>query len=88
MRVAAYKHSGRSLNQKWAVGAKQALYHRDGNWYNNLSKFPGALFDAAGYVVFETRRDYLQCGGVRVTRRTNVPEGICSLPFYRRVQEA
>src|ERR1700722_20631699 len=46
--------SGRLLNQKWGIGARHALYHKDGHWYNNLERFPGALCDPRGYVKFET----------------------------------
>ncbi len=45
--------TGRDLNEKWKVGAKHALYHRDGTWYECLEKFPGALFDPHGYILFK-----------------------------------
>ena len=45
--------TGRNLNEKWKVGAKHALYHKDGTWYERLEKFPGALFDPYGYILFE-----------------------------------
>ena len=77
--------SGRKLNRLWAVGAKHALYHKDGTWFNNLTRFPGALFDRNGYVLFETKAEYLGHSDVRVTQETNVPEGISSLPTYKLV---
>ncbi len=42
------------LNKKWKVGAKHALYIHDGHWYHCLTKFPGALFDKNGYILFAT----------------------------------
>lgn len=74
--------SGRVLNKRWNVGAKHALYHRDGRWYNNLRAFPGALFDPHGFVVFETEEEYRTSKHVSVTQETNVTNGISSLPRY------
>lgn len=78
--------SGSELNKFWGVGAKHALYHRNGCWYNNLRKFPGALFDPNGYVLFETEQDYLNSRYVRVTKETNVSKGISSMPSYMVVE--
>ncbi|MFQ5751629.1 MAG: hypothetical protein ACE5HI_06480 [bacterium] len=52
---------GRTLNKKWQVGAKHALYRKTGDWYHKLNKFPGALFDAYGYVIFETEKEFYSC---------------------------
>lgn len=78
--------SGRLLNEEWKVGASHALYHKDGRWFNNLERFPGALFDPYGYVSFETKKEYLSCSGVNVCQETNVSNGIESLPNYVRVK--
>jgi len=80
------KLSGRMLNKLWGVDAKHALYHKDGCWYNNLKRFPGALFDPRGYVVFETEDDYLKSIHVRVTQETNVAHGISCMPGYKRIE--
>jgi hypothetical protein len=74
--------SGKLLNMSWNVGAKHALYHRGGTWYNNLSRFPGALFDPSGYVVFATEESYRNSPYLRVTQETNVPGTISSMPTY------
>ena len=76
--------NGRILNDEWKVGAQHALFHRDGTWYNNLGRFPGALFDPDGYGIFDTEEDYLNCSYVRVSKETNVPNGISSIPGYVR----
>lgn len=55
------KPSGKKLNDEWGVGAAHALYREDGTWYHVLEKFPGALFDAHGYVLFETETAYRNC---------------------------
>lgn len=77
--------SGKMLNEKWKVGAKHALYHREGCWYNNLEHFPGALFDPNGYVIFKTREEYQKSRHLRVTQETNIPNGISSIPGYVRM---
>src|SRR5262245_5194485 len=50
---------GEELNRQWGVGASHALYREDGRWYHQLKKFPGALFDKSGYIVFETHDAYV-----------------------------
>jgi len=50
------KNSGKELNRNWRVGAKHALYRKDGKWYHHLLRFPGALFDRRGYIVLKLRR--------------------------------
>ena len=75
--------SGKELNRLWRVGAQHALYHKDGTWFNNLKRFPGALFDRTGYVMFCTQQEYIGCEHVRVTQETNVPGGISSMPTYK-----
>ncbi len=76
--------TGRQLNKEWGVGARHALFHKDGTWYSNLKKFPGALFDPEGYILFKTEKDYLENPNVSVGKETNIPKGISSLPGYVR----
>lgn len=76
--------TGRMLNQEWGVGAEHALYHRHGTFYENLSRFPGALFDACGYVVFEAEAEYRSSPHLRIGEKLNVPDGISSIPGYVR----
>ena len=79
--------SGRRLNEQWNVGARHALYHREGCWYNNLEEFPGALFDPNGYVVFASEQTYRNSPYLRITKETNVPNGISSIPGYVRMSK-
>jgi hypothetical protein len=67
------------------VGAVHALYRENGYWYHALDKFPGALFDANGYVLFKTTTDYQKCGAVKKGPDPNhihVLGTISALPFY------
>jgi hypothetical protein len=79
---------GRELNKKWNVGAQHALYRKNGTWYHLIERFPGALFDEHGYIVFESKEAIENCPGVLVGKRANwlnVPEGIARLRDYVRV---
>jgi 5-methylcytosine-specific restriction enzyme A len=77
--------SGAYLNKKWGVNARHALYHRDGKWFEVLKRFPGALFDPGGYVLFESERQYKTCPQLRITKKTNVRGAIVDIPSYVRV---
>jgi 5-methylcytosine-specific restriction protein A len=80
--------NGKSLNELWGVGAKHALYREDGMWYHQLKDFPGALFDANGYIVFVTREDYVTSPYLQIQQDLHVPNGISSIPNYVRVTES
>jgi 5-methylcytosine-specific restriction protein A len=76
------KPIGRELTVKWGVGALCALYSKTGNWYHNLTAFPGALFDDDGYVLFETRQDYESCPYLRISQDLWVPNRSSAIPSY------
>jgi 5-methylcytosine-specific restriction enzyme A len=78
---------GKYLNDLWNVHAKHALYREDGKWYHQLKDFPGALFDANGYIVFETKDDYLKSPHLQIQKDLHVHNGISSIPSYVRVTE-
>lgn len=76
---------GDYLNSHYGIGAKQARYREDGVWYHPLNKFPGALFDGNGYVLFDSQAQYEQCDSIKKGPDANhihVSEGISSLPGY------
>ncbi len=80
---------GRELNRKWNVGALHALYRKNGTWYHLLERFPGALFDERGYVIFDSKDAVKNCPGIITGQRANwlnVPAGIATLPGYVRVE--
>jgi hypothetical protein len=76
--------TGQQLNDEWSVGARHALYHADGHWYENLERFPAALFDPHGYVVFKTAEEFNKSPYLKIGKKTNVPGGISRLPGYVR----
>lgn len=79
--------TGKYLNRKWKVEARHPLYREDGHWYHHLRRFPGALFDAQGYIVFETEVAYKQSPQLRHGQQLNVSGGISSIPGYVRMVE-
>lgn len=81
--------TARILCAEWGVKVQHALYREDGTWYHVLKRFPGALFDAHGYVMFETEEDYKRCPGALIGTEKNwmnVPAGIASLSSYCKVR--
>jgi hypothetical protein len=78
--------SGEDLNRQWNVNAKHALYHQDGTFYENLNRFPGALFDPKGYILFKTELDYDNSPYLDIGKRLNVRQGISSIPGYKRMK--
>ena len=79
-------NSGANLNRKWNVGATEAHYHKDGKFFMPLKRFPGALFDPDGYLLFSTRDEYESSPYLSIGDRLNVPGGISSVPGYRRMR--
>ena len=79
---------GRELNRQWGVNAKHALYREDGRWFHQLNEFPGALFDANGYILFPTEQAYRSCAHLSIGQDINVsdPRGIAGIPGYVQVK--
>ena len=77
------------LNEQWRVGASQARYSDDGHWYAALQRFPAALFDANGYVLFESKADYDSSPHLSIGKQISVPKpGISGIPGYVRMARA
>jgi hypothetical protein len=80
--------SGKELNKRWGIGAQHVLYRKDGKWYHRLERFPGALCDENGYILFKTESDLQACPGIKIGREKNqmhVATGIATLPGYQKV---
>ena len=76
------------LNEAWGVGAAQVRYSDDGHWYATLARFPAALFDANGYVLFATETEYRNSPHLNIGKQISVPKpGISAIPGYRRVAD-
>lgn len=78
--------NGAYLNDLWQVGAAHALYIHDGHWYHPLRRFPGALFDRNGYIVFATEDDYRTSPYLSIGKQISIRRpGISAIPSYVRV---
>jgi len=77
------------LNDAWGVGAAQVRYSDDGHWYAALARFPAALFDAHGYVLFATEEEYRTSRYISIGKQINVRKpGISAIPSYVRVADS
>lgn len=75
----------KTLARRWGLDVTHGHYRETGDWYHHLTRFPGALFDKHGYVVFATEADYLTCPQLQLAQDVHVPNGIASIPKYVRV---
>ena len=78
--------SGKQLNEEWKVGAQHALYHHTGSWYHLLERFPGALFDKEGYVIFATEAEFRNCRDLRIRKHVRAPNSISQISGYVKVR--
>jgi len=74
--------SGKILNEQWKIGARHVLYNHNGIWYHQLRRFPGALCDSQGYVLFQTKDDFLKCSFLRINKDVACRVGIQQIPGY------
>ncbi len=80
--------SGDQLIKRWKLQVRQARFHRGGHYYEHLSRFPAALCDPKGYVIFENENAYRNCKNLRLGQQVNVmPPGISSIPGYQSVDD-
>jgi 5-methylcytosine-specific restriction protein A len=75
------------LSKQYGVVAAHALYHKEGTWYHHLDRFPGALFDADGYVVFQTLAEFKGCPQLRLAQDVHCESGISSIAGYVRLNK-
>jgi 5-methylcytosine-specific restriction protein A len=78
------KITGSFLNALWSIGAKHTLYSHDGTWYHQLTRFPGALCDSEGYVLFRTKDSFEVCPYLRINQDVRCRGGIQQIPDYIR----
>jgi len=76
------------LAKRWGLQVEHALYRKTGDWFHKLQKFPGALLDENGYVVFETQQAFETCSWLHIKQDVNVPNGgIKRIPGYVWVKD-
>jgi hypothetical protein len=77
--------TGKFLNEEWQVNASHALFSQYGNWFDMLQRFPGALFDEHGYILFKTEKEFQDCPYLEITNQINCRSGISTIPGYKRM---
>ena len=71
--------------REWGVAVEQAKYSHDGNWYSLLEKFPAALVDESGYLLFATEEDFRESPYLALGKQIGVKKpGISAVPGYVR----
>ena len=68
--------------KRWNLDVEQALYPETADRYHQLQRFPGALLNDDGYVLFETEAAYRNSPHVQMRRDFGVPRGIRGIPGY------
>jgi 5-methylcytosine-specific restriction endonuclease McrA len=71
------------LNEAFGIGALQSRYSDDGHWYALLERFPAALFDSNGYLVFPNEAAYRGSPHLSIGKQISVSKpGISGVPGY------
>jgi 5-methylcytosine-specific restriction protein A len=78
-----HRNEALRLKEKWGVEAVQVRYRETGNWYATLKRFPAALFDRHGYILFPTEEAYQTSPYIHIGKEIGVPKGISAIPGYR-----
>ena len=75
--------TGEQLNRRYRLGVRHALYHKDGTFYECLTRFPGALCDSNGYVRFESEPEFARDPRLNIGEKVNIHSSLSSHPRYR-----
>lgn len=75
-------NTGRQLQREWSIPAQHVLYHHQGTWFHLLERFPGALCDPHGYVLFETAEDFRKSPHLKIGKHVTVSEGVKNIRGY------
>ena len=77
------------LMASWNTSVAQSRYSDSGNWYALLTRFPAALVDANGYLLFETEDAFRSSPHLNIRKQIGVkPPGISALPGYIQILSA
>jgi 5-methylcytosine-specific restriction protein A len=76
--------TAKEINKIIKLEVKHTLYRDNGTWYHHLKEFPSALFDNNGYVIFNSKSEYLQHSSLKHKKTLHVRKGISSFNNYIR----
>jgi len=79
-------NSGENLKKVWNIPAEQVRYHKDGTFFMPVDKFPAALCDPDGYILFKTQQEYEKSSFLEIGKRVNVRRGISSISGYVKMK--
>jgi len=77
--------TGKELIWQWSLPVIQARFHREGRWYEHLTKFPAAYCDRYGYVVFMTKDEVQKSPSIHAGKQVEVRGGLSSVAGYVKV---
>lgn len=80
--------TGAQLNRKHNLGARHALYHKDGRFYERLVRFPAVYCDTRGYVKYETEQQFVRDTALNIGEKVNVHRSLSAHPRYQRFPSA
>ncbi len=80
--------TGELLNRKYRLGARHALYHKDGTFYERLSRFPAVYCDTRGFVRFDSEQQFILDSILNVGEKVNIHRSLASHPRYQRFPDA
>ena len=80
--------TGDQLNRQFGLGARHALYHKDGTFYERLTEFPGVLCDPEGYVPYDSAQEFINDPKLSIGIKVNVHGGLNTHPRYKRFRIA
>jgi len=74
--------TGEALNRRHHIGARHALFHKDGTFYERLARFPGVLCDPGGYVRYESESQFTSDEHINIGQKVNVHGSLSIHPRY------
>jgi hypothetical protein len=80
--------TGEQLNRKYRLGARHALYHKDGTFYERLVRFPAVFCDPRGFVRFDTEQQFTRDQRLAIGDKVNIHRGLASHPRYERFPDS
>jgi hypothetical protein len=75
--------TGEGLNRQYRLGARHALYHKDGTFYERLTSFPGILCDQRGFVRFDTAEQFRRDPRLSIGDKVNVAKCLSAHTRYQ-----
>jgi hypothetical protein len=76
------RDKGPRLMSAWNKPVAQARYSDDGHWYALLTRFPAALVDANGYLIFESEAQFRP--SPRMLCTSMYADTQCTIPHHTR----